>query len=124
MARGAGEPQRVSVVIAAYNVGPYVAETVKCALGQTMPTARSSSSTTGRTDDTAERLEPYLSQIRLVRQEHAGLAAARNHALRLAAANYIALLDADDIWTPTKLAGPGRDRGSPPALRDDRLRRL
>ena len=96
--------QRVTVVIAAYNVGPYVAETVKSALGQTHADREIIIVDDGSTDDTADRLAPYLSQVRLVRQEHAGLAAARNHALRLAAGDYIALLDADDIWTPTKLA--------------------
>ena len=96
--------QRVSVVIAAYNVGPYVAETVASALGQTHADREIIIVDDGSTDDTADRLGPYLSQIRFVRQEHAGLAAARNHALRLAGGDYIALLDADDIWTPTKLA--------------------
>jgi glycosyltransferase involved in cell wall biosynthesis len=96
--------RRVSVVIAAYNVGPYVAETVKSALGQTHADREIIVVDDGSTDDTAERLAPYLSQIRFVRQEHAGLAAARNHALRLADGDYIALLDADDVWMPTKLA--------------------
>src|SRR5262249_5462417 len=51
-----------------------------------------------------ERLAPYQTRIRLVRQQHAGLGAARNHGLSLARGDFVALLDGDDVWTPIKLA--------------------
>lgn len=61
----------------------------------------------GGTDDSAKKVEAYKEQhnlpIRLIRQENAGPAAARNTGMRLAAADYIAFLDADDEWERRKL---------------------
>lgn len=56
----------------------------------------------GSTRDTEEALRRYRDEIRYVRQENRGLNAARNHALRLARGEYIALLDDDDVWLPFK----------------------
>lgn len=56
----------------------------------------------GSIDDTPEVLAGYGDKIRYVRQENAGLNAARNHALSLAKGEYIALLDDDDVWLPFK----------------------
>jgi hypothetical protein len=58
----------------------------------------------GSTPQTAEALRRFGSAIRYVRQENAGLNPARNHGLRLASAEYIALLDDDDVWLPFKTA--------------------
>ena len=95
---------RISVVIATHNLARYVPEAVDSALAQTHADREIIVVDDGSTDDTADRLEPYRTRIRHVRQEHAGLAAARNHGLRLAGGHYVALLDADDVWKPEKLA--------------------
>lgn len=95
---------RVSIVIATYNTGSFVAEALQSALAQTHANREIILVDDGSTDDTAARLEPFLSHIRYVRQENAGLAAARNHGLSLASGDYIALLDADDRWARRKLA--------------------
>jgi glycosyltransferase involved in cell wall biosynthesis len=58
----------------------------------------------GSTDDTRAVIEPWASRLRYIRQTNAGESAARNTAIRASAADYIALLDADDLWTPDKLA--------------------
>jgi glycosyltransferase involved in cell wall biosynthesis len=54
-------------------------------------------------DDVAGHLGGFGDPVRYVRQENQGVAAARNHAVRLATQEFIAFLDADDVWHPRKL---------------------
>lgn len=61
----------------------------------------------GSTDATPEVMRDLArrdGRIRTVRQENAGPAAARNRAAALARGDFIAFLDADDLWLPEKLA--------------------
>jgi len=94
----------VSVVIATWNTGRYLPETLDSALSQTWPRTEIIVVDDGSTDDTAARIEPYRSRIRYLEREHGGLAAARNAGVAVAQGDYIALLDADDLWTPDKLS--------------------
>lgn len=57
----------------------------------------------GSSDDTAERLRPYLDRLRYVRQENRGRGAARNRALEEARGEYVGFLDSDDLWLPDRL---------------------
>ena len=95
--------RRISVVIPSYNGGSFLIETLESALAQTHDDREIIVVDDGSTDNTKERLGPYLDQIRYVRQDNAGVAAARNHGIKLASGDYIALLDADDLWNPRKL---------------------
>lgn len=56
----------------------------------------------GSTAETEQGLRRFKDSIRYVRQDNAGLNPARNHGLRLASADYVALLDDDDVWLPFK----------------------
>lgn len=59
----------------------------------------------GSTDNTKELLAPLI-QNRSIRYEYGeakGVSAARNHGVRLAGGEYIAFLDSDDLFLPTKL---------------------
>lgn len=94
----------ISVVISTYNTGRYLPETLKSVLAQTHPNLEVILVDDGSTDDTADRVEPYLDRLRFLRRPHGGLAAGRNAGLALANGDYIALLDADDLWLPEKLA--------------------
>ena len=94
----------VSVVIATYNAGQYLAETIKSALAQTHPCSEVIVVDDGSTDDTAARIAPYRSGIRYMARDHGGLAAARNAGIAAARGEYIALLDADDLWEPDTIA--------------------
>jgi glycosyltransferase involved in cell wall biosynthesis len=93
----------VSVVIATYNDAAWLPETLESALAQTYPHVEIIVVDDGSTDDTLRRIEPHLSRIRYVRREHEGLAGARNAGIALATGDFVALLDADDLWHPEKL---------------------
>jgi glycosyltransferase involved in cell wall biosynthesis len=97
-------PPLVSVVIATYNAGAYLPETLESALGQSHAERELIVVDDGSTDDTARRIDRYRSRIRYLHRAHGGLAAARNAGLRVATGDYVALLDADDLWHPEKLA--------------------
>ena len=93
----------VSVVIPTYNYGRYVTEAVESALAQTLPPTEIIVVDDGSTDDTVARLQPYMGRIRYIHQENQGLSAARNTGIRNATGEWIALLDADDLWHRQKL---------------------
>lgn len=97
-------PPRVSVVIPSYNYGAFVAETVESALAQTVRPHEVIVVDDGSTDDTRARLAPYADRVRYVHQANRGLSAARNHGIAEATGDWIALLDADDLWHPEKTA--------------------
>ena len=93
----------LSVIIPAYNVGPYIREAVESVLRQTMRDLEVVVVDDGSTDDTAERLDGIRDpRFRVVRQRNAGLGGARNAGIRAAAASYLGFLDGDDFWAPTK----------------------
>lgn len=94
----------VSVVIPTYNCGRWVVEAVESALGQTVPPAQVIVVDDGSTDDTAERLAPLVARgVEYVHQANTGVSAARNEGVRRAMGEYVAFLDADDVWHPRKL---------------------
>ncbi len=98
----------VSVIIPAYNVAPYIGETLDSLLAQTYTDYEVVVINDGSTDETEAAIAPYHEQFgeRMFyqRQTNTGLAKARNAGLRAARGRYIALLDADDIWLPEFLA--------------------
>ncbi len=92
----------VSVVVPAYNPGPYLNEAVKSVIAQTFTDWECIVVDDGSTEDLSpvERLDP---RVRLIRQPNRGVSAARNNAIMNSSGDYIAFLDADDIFLPTKL---------------------
>jgi glycosyltransferase involved in cell wall biosynthesis len=59
----------------------------------------------GSTDDTRRQIAEFQNDTRLryLYQENRGLAAARNTGIRASHGEYVALLDDDDLWLPSKL---------------------
>jgi glycosyltransferase involved in cell wall biosynthesis len=94
----------VSVVIPAYNAADYVAQAVDSVLAQDYPQVEVIVVNDGSKDDTLEVLRGYGDRIRIVDQANAGPPRARNAGLAAVRGEFIAFLDADDIWLPTKLS--------------------
>jgi glycosyltransferase involved in cell wall biosynthesis len=93
----------ISVVIPTYNYGAYVGQAIDSALAQTHAPLEVIVVDDGSTDDTPARLAAYGDRIRAIRQENAGLSAARNAGIAAARGTHVALLDSDDAWHPRKL---------------------
>ena len=96
----------VSVIMPAYNVEPYIDAAIGSVRRQTFTDLElviAEDGSTDRTHEVARRHADVDRRIRLVRQENGGLSAARNTALRHSTAPVIAMLDSDDLWTPTFL---------------------
>ncbi len=99
-------PDLVSVVIPSYNRVYCIATTVDSALAQTHANLEVLIVDDGSSDGTRALIEQRYRdepRVRYIYQSNAGVSAARNHGLRLARGQFIALLDSDDIWLPWKL---------------------
>lgn len=95
----------VSVIVSAYNVAPYIAETLDSVFAQTFTDFEVLVVNDGSPDSGAleAALAPYMTRIRYLRQENQGASAARNHGIREARAPIVAMLDGDDTWEPEYL---------------------
>jgi glycosyltransferase involved in cell wall biosynthesis len=98
----ATEPQ-ISVMIPAFDAGPYLGEAIESALTQSLPPSEVIVVDDGSEDDTLTVARSFGERVRAVRQERGGNGAARNTAVSLASGNLYAFLDADDRFTPDKL---------------------
>jgi len=102
---GRGAPA-VSVVIPAYKVAPFIAETLDSVFAQTLRDFEVVVVNDGSPDtpELERALAPYLARVRYFVQENAGAGAARNRGVREALGELVAFLDGDDLWLPTYLA--------------------
>lgn len=101
------EEDLVSVIVPAYNAGKYVRETLASVLAQTYRTLEVVVVDDGSSDDTARIVEAVMAsdpRVRLIRQQNKGVAAARNAGIAAARGAFIAPVDADDLWHPSKIA--------------------
>lgn len=94
----------VSVIIPAYNCASTIAETLDSALAQDHPNFEVIVVNDGSRDDTMRVLGQFEGRIRVIDQANAGPPAARNAGIAAARGDYIAFLDADDVWVQGKLA--------------------
>jgi len=92
----------VSVIIPTYNRRALLLLALRSVLDQTSPPREILVVDDGSTDGTKEALES-VQGIRVLTQANAGAAAARNLGLRFASCPWVAFLDSDDLWEPTKL---------------------
>ena len=105
--RYSGTVATVDIIIPAFNAERFLATALESVIAQDFTDWRILLVNDGSTDGTAEiaaRYQKRLGERRLViTQPNAGLPAARNAALRAASAEYLAILDADDLWLPCRL---------------------
>jgi glycosyltransferase involved in cell wall biosynthesis len=95
---------KVSVVVPAYNAMKYLPETVESVLQQTLTDFEVLIVNDGSSDEIVEWGSQITDpRIKVISQENQGTAAARNKGITESQGEYIAFLDADDIWEPTKL---------------------
>jgi UDP-glucose 4-epimerase len=95
----------VSVVIPCYNRETFIADAIDSALAQTHQNLEILVVNDGSSDGTETVIKRYLNDPRVRYFKHEtnrGIPAARNTAIRHAQGEYVALLDSDDMWLPTK----------------------
>lgn len=95
---------RVSVVMPVYNGERFLNESLGSVLAQTFDDYEIVCVDDGSTDGSSALLDRYSQRIRVVRQGNAGQSMARNVGVSHAKGCYIAFLDQDDIWYPSKLS--------------------
>lgn len=97
----------VSVVTPAYRAQAHIGQAIKSVQAQEIGEWEMLIVDDGSPDRVAGVVEGYAAQdsrLRLMRQDNAGPAAARQAALDAARGRYIAFLDSDDYWLPGKIA--------------------
>jgi glycosyltransferase involved in cell wall biosynthesis len=96
----------VSVIIPAYNAEAFIEQTLESVLTQTYENLEVLVVDDGSTDQTAAivtRIASRDPRLRLLHQQNAGVAAARNLAIQQSTGEFIAPIDADDLWYPQNL---------------------
>ena len=93
----------ISVVIPVYNGGRFIAAAVESVLAQDYQPLELIVIDDGSTDQTRAIVNKFA-RARLLSQSHQGAGAARNAGVRESKGEFIAFLDADDLWTDTKLS--------------------
>ena len=97
---------RFSVIIPLYNKAPYVAKAIGSVLAQTFTDYELVIMDDGSKDNSAaiaaQTIEGHKN-CRLISQENAGVAVARNNGVSASQGDYLCFLDADDWWEPTFL---------------------
>ena len=97
----------ISVIMPSYNCGEYVEETIRSVQAQTYQNWEIIFFDDCSSDDTMKRVSSMGAEDNRIRvfqnNENNGAAVSRNKALREAKGRWIAFLDSDDIWEPTKL---------------------
>lgn len=102
-----GEPS-FSVVIAVHNGSKTVREAVDSALSQTSAPQQIIVCDDGSTDDIEGALAPVRNEIELIRQTNEGEGSAKNKAIGAATGEFVAILDADDIFLSRRLEAIGQ----------------
>jgi glycosyltransferase involved in cell wall biosynthesis len=99
-----GRAPTVSVIIPAFNASPWISETIESVLAQQFTDFELIVVDDGSTDNTAETASAFGNRVRVLRKPNGGTSSARNMGILNSKGDYIAFLDADDLWKPEKLS--------------------
>ena len=97
---------KVSVIVAGYNAEKYLAETLDSLVEQTLFDIEIIAVDDGSTDGTGAVMERYAAKdlrISVHRRPNSGAAASRNYGISQSSGEYLAILDADDVFEPVML---------------------
>jgi glycosyltransferase involved in cell wall biosynthesis len=94
----------VTVVIPAFNAERYITQAIDSVFCQTCGMFEVIVADDGSTDRTRSVVERFGPLVRYEYQRNAGPSSARNRGIELAKADFVAFLDADDVWNPEKCA--------------------
>lgn len=105
----------IDVVMPTYNCAEYIGEAIDSIFSQGDHAFRVLVINDGSSDNTEDVLEPYMDRIEYFSKPNEGVVATRNFALDRLESDFVAFLDADDVWQPGKidkqLATLNRDGG-------------
>jgi len=93
----------VSVIVAAYNIEPYIGRAIQSLAGQTLKSLQIIVVDDGSTDRTGQICDEYAAKlpgIKVIHKKNGGLSDARNAGLAVAEGRYIGYLDGDDWASP------------------------
>lgn len=93
----------VSVIMPCYNASRWVGEALHSAAAQTLACHEIVVIDDGSTDDSLDQIAASGILVRLIKTKNANAAGARNIGIKAAVGNWIAFLDADDVWYPHHL---------------------
>lgn len=96
---------KISVVIPTHNCGRYICEAIDSAINQTFKDIEIIVVDDGSTDYTKDIINDRIQEfgIRYIRQAHKGPSSARNRGIYSSMCDYLAFLDADDVWASSHL---------------------
>jgi len=97
----------ISVIIPLYNKSEYIERTLRSVFNQDVNNWECIIVDDGSTDGSAEKVANFIianpGNWKLVAQANSGQTSARNHGVEIAQGQYLAFLDADDLWPEDKL---------------------
>ncbi|MEW6608546.1 MAG: glycosyltransferase [bacterium] len=93
----------ISIIIPTYNAENFLPQAINSVVEQTYQDIEIIVVDDGSTDNTKRIIEPFMDKIYYIYKDNGGPASARNVGIKSSKGEYIAFLDADDIWLPQKL---------------------
>jgi glycosyltransferase involved in cell wall biosynthesis len=93
----------ISVVIPTYNRWNFLNRALSSVVNQTYPAHQIIVVDDGSDESVSDSLRHSFPDVQFLRQENKGVASARNLGIKQSTGEWVALLDSDDEWEPTKL---------------------